>query len=190
MKAQSGSQPDAVKIVVQGSNAIVWLRENVTEKTKDNDGTTETYYEYDEYRFTLPNRVNVETYVNDNLPAFLERERTKAFEELKAKMLCEADAKKKTLLDGGFTLNGITFDSDINARMAYAELGMRISQDPTYSTPWKASAGQWVTMNATLYQQIASAGEAHIGGVFAWLAGVQGAIAAATTVEELMEVEI
>jgi len=112
------------------------------------------------------------------------------FNDLKNKLFAQADTKKKALLDGGFTLEGVAYDSDINARMAYAELGMRISQDPTYSTPWKASAGQWVTMNATLYQQIASAGEAHIGGVFAWLAGVQSAINSATSIQELMEIAI
>lgn len=190
MKAQSGSSPDIVKIVAIGRDAKVWLRENIIEKTKTNDGVTETYYEYDEYVFTIPNRPNIEAYVNTNFDALMERERTKAFEALKKEKLAEADAKKKQLRDGGFELNGILFDSDFGARMAYAELGIKFSQDPTYSTLWKASTGQWVTMDATLYQQIASAGEAHISGVFAWLAGVQAAIAAAETVADLLAIEI
>lgn len=111
-------------------------------------------------------------------------------EGCKLVLLGIAGSKKKQLLDGGFELNGTLFDSDINARMAYAELGMKFQASPTYSTQWKASPGVWVTMDATLYAQIASAGEAHISGIFAWLAGVQAQIAAAETVQELMEIEI
>ena len=77
--------------------------------------------------------------------------------------------EKKQKLNSGFYIDDILFDSDTNARLAYAELRLKISRDPAYTVPWKASEGNWVTMNAALLDQIESAGEEHIANVFAWL---------------------
>ena len=76
---------------------------------------------------------------------------------------------KKQKLNEGFYVNETLFDSDTNARLAYAELRLKISRDPTYTVSWKASEGNWVTMDVALLDQIESAGEEHIANVFAWL---------------------
>ena len=81
---------------------------------------------------------------------------------------------KNTALDGGFVHDGTLFDSDSKARLAYLELSLKLSQDATYSTPWKASAGQWVMMTVALFAALQPAYAAHIAGCFAWHPVVAG----------------
>ena len=105
--------------------------------------------------------------------------------ELKAVKLQAVQAEKVRVRDGGFLVADTLFDSDISARTSYTELGLRLSQNPSLTTQWKASPGQWVTMDAALYAQVMTAGEAHIAAVFAWQAAKEMEIAACETVEGL-----
>lgn len=77
-------------------------------------------------------------------------------------------AEKVRARDAGFLVDGVLFDSDQSARISYAELAPRLSSDPTFTTPWKASAGVWVTMDAALFARVQAAGTAHIRAAFAW----------------------
>lgn len=86
---------------------------------------------------------------------------------------------KNAALDGGFTHDGILFDSDSKARLAYLELSLKLGQDSAYSTPWKASTGAWVTMDAALFAALQPAYEAHIAVCFAWQAAREAEVAAA-----------
>ena len=86
---------------------------------------------------------------------------------------------KNLALDAGFTLDGVLFDSDSPARLAYLELSLKLGQDPAYSTPWKASTGVWVTMDAALFSSLQPAYEAHIQSCFAWQAAREQEVAAA-----------
>jgi hypothetical protein len=86
---------------------------------------------------------------------------------------------KNVALDGGFTHDGILFDSDSKARLAYLEFAHKLSTSPLYSTPWKASAGQWVTMDATLFSALQPAYEQHIQACFTWQAAREMEVAAA-----------
>lgn len=98
---------------------------------------------------------------------------------------------KNTALDNGFMLNGILWDSDSKARLAYLELATKMNDDPTYTTYWKASTGSWVNMTAELFAQVKAAYEAHIQGCFAWQAAREMEVAAAVEagdVEALAEV--
>lgn len=107
------------------------------------------------------------------------------FTELKADKLQAVQAEKARVRDGGFMVDDTLFDSDISARTSYTELGLRLSQNPSFTTQWKASAGQWVTMDAALYSQVVIAGEAHITSVFAWQAAKEAEIGGCQTAEEL-----
>ena len=111
-------------------------------------------------------------------------------DELKATKLEKVQAEKVRARDAGFMVADTLFDSDISARTSYTELGLRLSQNPAFTTQWKASAGQWVVMDAALYSQVVIAGEAHITAVFAWQAAKEMEIADCETVEELEAVEI
>ena len=99
---------------------------------------------------------------------------------------------KNAALDSGFTHDGVLFDSDSKARLAYLELSLKLGQDPAYSTPWKASTGVWVTMDAALFAALQPAYEAHIQSCFAWQAAREQEVAAAVAagdVEALAAVE-
>ena len=95
------------------------------------------------------------------------------------KKLAAIQAGKVAARDRGVEVNGVLFDSDLAARMAYNELAIRFQQNPDFSTDWKASAGQWVTMDAALFAQVMAAGEAHIQACFAWQAAREQEVAAA-----------
>lgn len=98
---------------------------------------------------------------------------------LAATVRAAVQAAKVAARDGGFEVSGVLFDSDLSARVAYAELAGKLAADADYSTTWKASEGVWVTMDAALYAQAAAAGEAHIAAVFAWQAARDAEIDAA-----------
>lgn len=93
--------------------------------------------------------------------------------------LTAVNEAKNLALDSGFTLDGVLYDSDSKARLAYLELAVKLGQNPEYSTPWKASAGVWVTMDAALFAALQPAYEAHIAGCFAWQAAREQEVAAA-----------
>ena len=93
--------------------------------------------------------------------------------------LAAINEDKNAALDGGFVHDGVLYDSDAKARLAYLELAVKLGQNPEYSTHWKASTGQWVTMDAALFAVIQPAYEAHIAGCFAWQAAREAEVAAA-----------
>jgi hypothetical protein len=95
-----------------------------------------------------------------------------------AKLAAINDGKNRTL-DGGFYHEGVLFDSDSKARLAYLEFAHKLSTSPLYSTPWKASTGHWVTMDATLFSALQPAYEQHIQACFAWQAAREMEVAAA-----------
>lgn len=78
--------------------------------------------------------------------------------------------------DGGFTVDGILFDSDQAARTSYLELGAKLKADSTYTTRWKASTGIWVDMTATLFSRVEEVGAAHVQAVFAWQEAQEGKV--------------
>lgn len=80
--------------------------------------------------------------------------------------------------DAGFLVDGVRFDSDQAARTSYLELSDMLAADPLYSTPWKASPGAWVVMDASLYAKVKAAGATHISACFAWQAARDAELAA------------
>lgn len=98
--------------------------------------------------------------------------------------LAAIQTEKVMARDGGFTVGGVFFDSDLSARVAYQELAGKLAADPSYSTQWKASEGVWVTMDAVLFAQVAAAGEAHISAVFTWQAAREQEVANAVAAED------
>lgn len=112
------------------------------------------------------------------------------FTELKASRLQAVQAEKVRARDAGFMVADTLFDSDISARTSYTELGLRLSQNPAFTTQWKASSGQWVVMDAALYSQVIIAGEAHTTAVFAWQRQKEQEIVDCETVEALEAVVI
>lgn len=107
--------------------------------------------------------------------------------DLAAAKLEAINSGKNVALDAGFRFTigegegarEVIFDSDSKARLAYLELATKLGQDPAYATQWKASRGQWVTMDAALFADLQPAYEAHIQACFAWQAEREQELAAA-----------
>ena len=110
---------------------------------------------------------------------------TASLSDAKTAKLHRINDAKNTYLDGGFLHDGVLFDSDSKARLAYLEFAHKLTTTPLYSTPWKASTGQWVTMDATLFAALQPAYEAHISACFAWQAAREMEVAAAQSVAEV-----
>jgi hypothetical protein len=99
-------------------------------------------------------------------------------EELFNSKMTAINAGKNRALDAGFLFTTgegeeareVLFDSDTKARLAYLELATKLGQDQTYATPWKASRGQWVVMDAALFMAVQPTYEAHIQSCFFWQA--------------------
>lgn len=93
----------------------------------------------------------------------------RTLDEIKTEKLAAIRAEKIRARDGGVLVGGVRFDSDGPARIAYAELALRLAANPDYVVDdWKASEGVWVRMDGALYGNLMAAGEAHIAAVFAW----------------------
>lgn len=111
-----------------------------------------------------------------------------ALDRAKAAKSAAVQAEKVRARDAGFIANGVLWDSDQSARVSYSEIALKLLATPTFATPWKASQGVWVTMDAATYAAVSSAGETHVQNVFAWQAARDAEIAAATTVEAVQAV--
>ena len=76
-------------------------------------------------------------------------------------------AEKKAARDRGILVDGILFDTDIEARIAYIEFMLKTIQNPSYSVSnWKASEGVWVTMDAVLFNKLVTALEGRLTSLF------------------------
>lgn len=110
-----------------------------------------------------------------------------SLEDILAAKMEAINEGKNQALDAGFLFTAregeeardVLFDSDAKARLAYLELALKLGQDQAYSTPWKASRGQWVTMDAALFAALQPAYEAHIQACFAWQAAREQELAQA-----------
>lgn len=98
--------------------------------------------------------------------------------------------KKNKKRDGGFLVDGVLFDSDSAANVAYLNFYTKITQNPSYSTMWKASKGCWVLMDAAKFAEVYAAFESNNTAAYAWQAQMDGTLAAAPdTKEALQEIE-
>ncbi|MGL1932174.1 MAG: DUF4376 domain-containing protein [Desulfotalea sp.] len=98
----------------------------------------------------------------------------------------DAQTEKNRIRDGGFDVGGKLFDSDNAAQTMYLSLDKQFKDHPTLEIKdYKASAGCWVTMNAALLADVASALALHYSVCFSWLRAKEKEIDDCTTEEEL-----
>lgn len=133
---------------------------------------------------------NVINFSDTMTPEEYQEFETNYINNLKSQKLAQVQTKKNELRDAGFLVDGVLFDSDIAARVAYSELGMQFMNNTEFSTSWKASNGVWVTMDYELYQKVMIAGKTHIESCFMWQANKEIEINAATTIDDVNAIEI
>lgn len=103
----------------------------------------------------------------------------------KASKIEEVKTKRKEKQGSNFSINGVWFHSDYEARLAYQELRSTLELDPGFTTRWKAMHGVWVDMDAALFASILSVGQAHLQQCFEWEEGKQEEVESCTTSEEV-----
>ena len=88
----------------------------------------------------------------------------------KEQILIGVRKKKQEIRDNGMLVDGILFDTDQNARIAYSELQGKFLQNPEYVCEnWKASDGVWLhKMDLALFTRVMEVGEQHLANVFKW----------------------
>jgi hypothetical protein len=86
----------------------------------------------------------------------------------RAALLQAVSAEKNRRRDSGFMLDGVLWDSDYAARLAYAEMAARFAAAPDCTVHWKASAGNWVMLDSALFDRVRTAAEAHIAAAYEW----------------------
>lgn len=128
-----------------------------------------------------PEHVNIGMQITDPDPGA-------QISDLAAAKLEAINNGKNSALDAGFWHDGVLFDSDIKARLAYLEVEKKLREAPGYSTDWKASRGQWVTMDAALFASLQATYEAHISACFAWQGAREQEVAAALALEDEGEI--
>lgn len=140
----------------------------------------------DHYRGGVPVDVETVTQVHRTYP-------NPVFEPApwRASLMAEIQAKKITKRDGGFTVDGVLFDSDAGANVQYLNFFTQVMSDPTYTVAnWKASNGTWVEMNAVLFAKVSAAFTLNTAAAFDWQAAMQTALdTAVDTYEALKAVE-
>lgn len=104
--------------------------------------------------------------------------------------LAAVQAKKCAVRDGGFFVDGVRFDSDAAAQIAYMSLAFELMGNPSYSTSWKASGNLWVTMDASGFAKVRSGVKAHVEACYARQAQLDYLIQNAASVEELDAIDI
>ena len=109
-------------------------------------------------------------------------------EEALTAKLDAINSGKNVALDAGFVHDGVLYDSDYKARLAYLEAATQFQLDPEFSTHWKASTGQWVTMNAALFAALIPVYRAHVQACFAWQGAREQDVAAALALEDEGEI--
>ena len=105
-------------------------------------------------------------------------------QDLAAVKLAAINSGKNSALDAGFWHDGVLYDSDYKARLAYLEVATQFQLDPEFSTQWKASTGQWVMMDAALFAALIPVYRAHISACFAWQGAREQEVAAALAMED------
>lgn len=61
---------------------------------------------------------------------------------------------KRMMRNVGIVVNGVRYDSDYNAEIAYLSFSLNTKTNTSYTKRWKASTDQWVTMNRELCLQL------------------------------------
>lgn len=114
-------------------------------------------------------------------PALQQWDDLRQAEELRVDVLRRLRAKRDTLLEGGFTWDGSTFDSDTAVSQPRL-LGLFTTAIaggiPPSGYPWRLKDNTWRTLSAVDAQAVWAAFQAHMGGLFAAFAVHEAAVAA------------
>lgn len=113
-----------------------------------------------------------------------------AVDAAKARLKVVVQNEKCHMRDRGVEFEGMTWDTDGAARIAYVEMAAKLQSDPDYTTIWRASPGSWASMDAVTFARFQAVYEAHVQTCFAWQAEREAEIDACTSIDELATVTL
>jgi len=87
---------------------------------------------------------------------------------LKTELKFKIRDHKRKLRNAGVVVDGVRFDTDYNAELAYMSFIENTKSNPNYVKRWRASADKWVDMNRTLCLRVKKAVDAYIDNVYRW----------------------
>lgn len=76
--------------------------------------------------------------------------------------------RKRHVRNAGVVVDGVLFDTDYNAELAYISFIENTKHNPNYVKRWKASNEKWVDMNRELCLRVKAAVDKHIDDVYKW----------------------
>lgn len=76
--------------------------------------------------------------------------------------------KKIKLREQGVVIDGIKFDTDYNAEIAYLTFINKTKDDPNHTVRWKASKGIWINMNRELCLKVKKCVDEYISNIYRW----------------------
>lgn len=141
MKTESNIKPSALAVEQHGDKAEVILRENITDKTRQQDGENIVVYVYDEYRLFVPSRGNLLESVEAEKEKWLKTAKTTEHNTLAAAIR----GKRDKLL------------AETDARMCFDRMGLDMPSGSTFSA-WvdflkgiaSALSGEWAVYRQAL----------------------------------------
>jgi len=98
--------------------------------------------------------------------------------------------EKKRVRDSGIVVDGIKYDTDLNARTSYANLKNEFRDDPSLTKRWRASDGVWVDLTATMFNALYTAVNDHADYCFYWQESKEKLVVAAKSIEELSAIDV
>lgn len=109
------------------------------------------------------------------------------FSKLKEHLIEIVNAARQLKMYAGFLVDGVLFAFDDRARLAYQELALALSTNPSYSTDWR-TVNEWVVMDMALFQKTLTAATVHVQTCFNWQKSKEAELNACMTVSELNSV--
>ena len=98
---------------------------------------------------------------------------------------------KKDVREEGLLVDGVLFDTDTGARIAYIELMFKFMLNPAYTVAdWKASDGAWVTMDKATFDKLIGAWEVKLTDIFTFVKAKEQEVKAQTTAEAILAVDV
>lgn len=113
----------------------------------------------------------------------------KSLDDVKAEKLAALAAKRYEVEVGGTTLNGTPIDTDRATQSKLIAARIKAKEDPLYTVNWKMSGG-FMTLDATTIITVADLVHDHVQAAFSNEAALSDAINNATTVSEVLAIDI
>lgn len=144
-----------------------------------------------EWRESQPDRFELVNGSWVEVEGWLEARTADQLTNAKAIKFEELQQEKRRRRDSGITINGVLFDTDLNADAKYTKMLLACQISPTYTIPdWKASDGVFVEMTGLLVLQVMQTFGAYESAITSKQKQKIAAIEAMTTIDDVENYDV